>query len=438
MKTSVYLKAVKDVGKEGLSNVCFRVREKEIDIKVVSGLRVVTKYWDEDALCYRRNNAVSKEEQKRVPIQIATITERVATTFDSNKADSAWLRQTIEDVLHPQLTYERDHPSLFRRMEEYIVQHEGTKQTKAQIEGLRRKLARYVAYNREVIGDNDFNLFVETITVEDMNDFRDYIINEHTLFAEHPKFYARYMKPQYKPKEISNTTVINNMNLLCVFLHWCKRMAYTKNEAYLQYGCKVPVYGDPFYLTSEERNRLYDADLSDEPHLAVIRDIFVFHCYVGCRVGDLRRLTRDNIKDGFLEYMPQKTKKCEAKTVRVPLHEKALAILKRYGNLESGKLLPFRQINVYNSGIKELLRHCGIDRMITVLDTHGYKTVQRPLYEVASSHTARKTFVGNLYKQVPDPNLIASMSGHVEGSRAFARYRNIDDDMKRKLVEMIN
>jgi hypothetical protein len=26
----------------------------------------------------------------------------------------------------------------------------------------------------------------------------------------------------------------------------------------------------------------------------------------------------------------------------------------------------------------------------------------------------------------------------VEGSRAFARYRNIDDDMKRKLVDMIN
>lgn len=62
----------------------------------------------------------------------------------------------------------------------------------------------------------------------------------------------------------------------------------------------------------------------------------------------------------------------------------------------------------------------------------------KPLYEVATSHTARKTFVGNLYKQVPDPNLIASMSGHVEGSRAFNRYRTIDDEMKRKLVDMIN
>lgn len=85
-----------------------------------------------------------------------------------------------------------------------------------------------------------------------------------------------------------------------------------------------------------------------------------------------------------------------------------------------------------------MLKHCGIDRMVTILDTHGYQTVQKPLYEVASSHTARKTFVGNLYKQIPDPNLIASMSGHVDGNRAFACYRNIDDDMKRRLVEMIN
>ncbi len=252
------------------------------------------------------------------------------------------------------------------------------------------------------------------------------------------------------------------MNMYCMFLHWCKRMKHTDSDLYKLYGCKSPVYGDPFYLTIGERNTLYNVDLSELPHLALVRDIFVFHCLIGCRVGDLYRLTRDNIKEDFLEYMPQKTKKCQAKTVRVPLHEKAKSILARYpenapddarnvGNVpkrkgrqprvpkdSSKQLLPFLPIARYNAGIKELLKHCGIDRMVTQLDTHGLVTVQKPLYEVATSHTARKTFVGNLYKQVPDPNLIASMSGHVEGSRAFARYRSIDDGMKRKLVEMIN
>lgn len=62
----------------------------------------------------------------------------------------------------------------------------------------------------------------------------------------------------------------------------------------------------------------------------------------------------------------------------------------------------------------------------------------KPLCDVATTHTARKTFIGNLYKKVKDPSLVASLSGHTDGSRAFARYREIDMEMKRELVEMID
>ena len=432
MKVSVYLKKASS----STSNICFRVREKNVDIKVVSPLVVYDAYWDVDALCYRRTTAVSAAEQKNLPLQIASIIERAEKTF-SDKADSGWLKQVIEDVLYPSRAFERNHPNLLARVHEYLEKFDGAERTKEHIIRFGRKMSRYHDYRREVLGETDFTLFVETVTLEQMNDFRDYVANEYLLRQEHPDFYAPRMLINHRPRPLSNTTIINIMNLFCTFLHWCKKMKYSDNEVYALYGCKEPTYGDPFYLTSEERNILYDADLSDHPKLAVIRDIFVFHCYVGCRVGDLYRLTRDNIRDGFLEYMPQKTKKCQAKVIRVPLHPKAQRILERYGT-DTGRLLPFKPIHTYNLGIRELLKHCGIDRMVTILDTHGYNTVQKPLYEVASSHTARKTFVGNLYRQVPDPNLIASMSGHVEGSRAFNRYRTIDDEMKRKLVDMIN
>lgn len=432
MKVTVYLKK----SSPEASNICFRVRDKNVDIKVVSILEVQDKYWDSDTLSYRRTTAVPAAEQKRLPEQIAAIIERAEKTF-TDKADSRWMRQVIEDVLYPARAFERDHPNLLSRVHEYLEKFDGAERTKEHILRFERKMARYHDYRREILGETDFTLFVETVTLEQMNDFRDYVVNEHLLRQEHPDFYAPRMLINHRPRPLSGTTVINTMNLFCTFLHWCKKMKYSDNEVYVLYGCKEPTYGDPFFLTSEERNILYDADLSDNPKLAVIRDIFVFHCYVGCRVGDLYRLTRDNIKDGFLEYMPQKTKKCQAKTVRVPLHEKALKILERY-DANSGRLFPFKQIHTYNLGIRELLKRCGIDRMVTILDTHGYNTVQKPLYEVATSHTARKTFVGNLYRQVPDPNLIASMSGHVEGSRAFNRYRTIDDEMKRRLVEMID
>ena len=432
MKVTVYLKKCSP----DTSNICFRVREKNVDIKVVSPLEVQDKYWDTDSLCYRRTTAVPAAEQKRLPEQIAAIIERAEKTF-SDKADSRWMRQVIEDVLYPARAFERDHSNLLARVHEYLEKFDGAERTKEHIVRFERKMTRYHDYRRKILGEADFTLFVETVTLEQMNAFRDYVVIEHLLRQEYPDFYAPRTLINHRPRSLSGTTVINTMNLFCTFLHWCKKMKYSDNEVYVLYGCKEPTYGDPFFLTSEERNILYDADLSDNPKLAVIRDIFVFHCYVGCRVGDLYRLTRDNIKDGFLEYMPQKTKKCQAKTVRVPLHEKALKILERYA-AGADRLFPFRQIHTYNLGIRELLKRCGIDRMVTILDTHGYNTVQKPLYEVATSHTARKTFVGNLYRQVPDPNLIASMSGHVEGSRAFSRYRTIDDDMKRRLVEMID
>ena len=58
------------------------------------------------------------------------------------------------------------------------------------------------------------------------------------------------------------------------------------------------------------------------------------------------------------------------------------------------------------------------------------------MYEVVTTHTARKTFIGNMYKKVKDPDLVSSVSGHKEGSKAFRRYREIDEEMKQKLNEM--
>ena len=79
----------------------------------------------------------------------------------------------------------------------------------------------------------------------------------------------------------------------------------------------------------------------------------------------------------------------------------------------------------------------GIDRVVTVLDPLAGNETKKPLYEVASSHMARRTFIGNIYKKVKDPNLVGALSGHKEGSKAFARYRAIDDEMKKELVDLI-
>ncbi len=75
---------------------------------------------------------------------------------------------------------------------------------------------------------------------------------------------------------------------------------------------------------------------------------------------------------------------------------------------------------------------------MTIFDPLTHNEIKRPIYEVASSHLARRTFIGNIYKKVKDPNLVSALSGHKEGSKAFRRYRDIDEEMKKDLVKLLD
>ena len=97
-------------------------------------------------------------------------------------------------------------------------------------------------------------------------------------------------------------------------------------------------------------------------------------------------------------------------------------------------LVPLISEQQYNKKIKTMLKVAGIDRVVTILNPTTRIEEQHPIWEVASSHMARRNFIGNLYAKVKDPDVISSMTGHVEGSKAFARYRTIDDSIKKEAL----
>ena len=140
-----------------------------------------------------------------------------------------------------------------------------------------------------------------------------------------------------------------------------------------------------------------------------------------------------------LAILQKKTSRERVDAIEVPLNSIAKAILEKYwdGQRKTGPLLPFISPQKYNDSIKEIFLLCGITRNVTIWNSTTGKEEQHPLNEIASSHLARRTFIGNLYKKVQDPNMIGKLSGHVEGSKAFARYRTIDDDMKQNMVKML-
>lgn len=150
--------------------------------------------------------------------------------------------------------------------------------------------------------------------------------------------------------------------------------------------------------------------------------------------------TPASIVNDTIEYMPQKTKGERPQVVRVPLNSRAKALIEKYAERDNlnGKLFHFISSQKYNVAIKKIFKTCGVNRMATVLNPTTGQKEKRPLDEIASSHLALRTFIGNLYKKTKDPNRVGSLGGHKEGSKAFTSYCDIDEDMKKELVSLID
>ncbi|MDR3059553.1 MAG: recombinase, partial [Prevotella sp.] len=140
-----------------------------------------------------------------------------------------------------------------------------------------------------------------------------------------------------------------------------------------------------------------------------------------------------DIIDDVLIYYPNKTKAENRTPAKVPLANKAKAILNKY-DLPDGKLLPYISDQKYNQYLKELFQNVGLNRIVTRFNALSMQKEQIPLYQVASSHLARRTFIYILHRNVKD-SVIASMSGHVKGSKAFNRYYEVDDDTRQEAID---
>lgn len=277
------------------------------------------------------------------------------------------------------------------------------------------------------------NLTFDSITVEVLRDFEKYLRTESTK----PKA-KNSTKKVLSPK--GKNTIHNLIGLTRTFWNFARKemkmQGINLHYPFGSEGYQVPgeIYGSPIYITSDERNILFRAELSSE-RLERVRDIFVLQCLIGARVGDLSKLTKANVQNNAITYIPRKTKEGKPVNVTVPLHPKAVEILSRY-NLPDGRLLPFITDQRYNDYLKELFRDVGINRIVTRLNPTTGEPEQVKICDIVSSHMARRAFVGNLYGKV-DNGIISSMSGHVAGSKAFTRYYDVSKQLQQDAISKL-
>ena len=179
MKITITTKAIKsketDVPNKGY--LCFRLRDKDIDLKVRSGIEVLTDYWDNDALSYRRTKKVSSDEQKRVKALVQSILTALNEHYDSATADIVWMKEVIDNCANPAEEQKPSLTTIASRMEQYITEHEMNPRSALTYKPTIKKLQRYEAYKREIEGMEDFALYSERARPEDYLDFRESLLS---------------------------------------------------------------------------------------------------------------------------------------------------------------------------------------------------------------------------------------------------------------------
>jgi site-specific recombinase XerD len=436
------MKIVAYIRSDGLNDkpatIRFRLRDgRGLTLHHASEMKVKPSFWDSnkeqikakvliDIILRNEINAFVSDRKK-------LIADIYAKSFKVINKTSKWLSDEIAKNIHPDFE-KYTNVDFFTEFERFINEAKFSKNRKDQYNVILRLFKRFELYTSTF--KKGFRISFDIIDNKFLTNIEEYYRIEHKLYNSH-KFIFDEVLNSRRPRIKGNNTIIASMIKISSFIHWAMDEGFINKDPFKNYKIGEAQYGTPVYISIEERNLLYEFDFSKSPKIELIRDIFIFHCFIGCRVSDLFNLTKNNIINNSIEYIARKTLENRPFTVSVPLSKAAFDILKKYDNPYSDRIFPKISLNQYNNNIKIAFKIAGLNRKVVVLDKHTGAPITAELWTQAASHMARRTFIGNIYKFVKDPNLIGALSGHKEGSKAFVRYRHIDDDIKRDLINFI-
>ena len=272
-------------------------------------------------------------------------------------------------------------------------------------------------------------------------EFRQFIADEYKYVPLYPNLYPRGSGHHWPKKRLRDTTVVHDLKLLQAFFAELENTDEIRRSPFRKLSMEKrriimhTMYDAPIFLRAEELKVVMETNVPASLQWA--KDLFVLNCTIGCRIGDLLRLTPDKItvsEDGipYVHYIPSKTVRLQNCNVEVqtPLIEPALEIIRRTGlhfmdhNLHYGK-------QRYNKALRQLLRYCDITRQVCIYCPETGDNEYRPICEVATSKLARKTHIDMLNK-VQINYYAAGL--HRAGSDAVFRYTNLELKDRYKLM----
>lgn len=239
-------------------------------------------------------------------------------------------------------------------------------------------------------------------------------------------------------KEHANNSVEKYFRVLKTVLQYAVERGYTTNKYFESFQLDLNKFSKEIhFLEMEELMQLYHHDFSNKPSYEKARDIFAFQCFTGVRISDIQKISHDDIEckkvAGVNQYTWHIRTTKTKDLIHLPLNEFALEILEKYKSLDTP--LPKMAEQNINTIIKEVCKDVKIERKVkrTRLYANVPEVEHLPLWEFASTHMARRTFITLSLEQGIPVETIMRYTGH-KSFQAMKPY--IDITEKRKRIEM--
>lgn len=413
--------------------VRFRLTDgRKVQLFYTSDLMIFPRLWSNETQSIKSKVSFVEAERILFNRKVEDIKQRILEWYITHRATEELSSVDLQEYMNNSVVMQGPANKSFEALYEQFLSCRDCKESRIkQLRVAKRDVLRYELYVSYTRGEK-YEFDIHSITAQTIHSFERFLTDEHKIAELYPDLYGgRDQKPR------GYNTVRNRLIFLRSFFLWLRENDITTNDPFRAFKIKKAVYGSAIYITKQELNHLATAPL--DPRLSVYRDCYIFQAAIGCRVSDLLSLTGRNIVRGAVEYIAQKTAGEEPKTVRVPMNKLAVSIYEKYKKDDpTEKLLPIRTPQVYNRNLKKIFELAGLDRWVQRPNSVTREPEQVRLCDVVASHMARKTFIGNIYKEFKDQNLVSEVTGHKPNSEAFLAYRDVDEEMRRDLVSVLD
>ncbi len=192
---------------------------------------------------------------------------------------------------------------------------------------------------------------------------------------------------------------------------------------------------DAIYLDESELTEIYNLDLKDRPALERARDLFLVGCYTGLRFSDFTRIEPKHIRDGFIQITQQKT----GSPVVIPIHPIVQELMNKYEEVTFNGFPPAITNQKLNDYIKEIGKKLdSLKNPVSVTTTRGGREITKKVnkYELITTHTARRSFATNQFKNGVPSLTIMAITGH-KTEKAFMKYIKVTPDQHANIMRAI-